>query len=107
MKVIFLDIETVPTDQALREHGLLEPQLQLNEGDLIKKLSLSATTAKILCLCYAMEPAVHTAIEVLDGDEGKLSGDSGALPKIAICSSGITFSISICVSFTSARSFTR
>lgn len=72
MKVIFLDIETVPTDQALLEHGLLEPQLQLNEGDLIKKLSLSATTAKILCLCYAMEPAVHTAIEVLDGDEREI-----------------------------------
>ena len=69
MKVIFLDIETVPTDQALLEHGLLEPQLQLNEGDLLKKLSLSATTAKILCLCYATEPAAHTAIEVLDGDE--------------------------------------
>jgi 3'-5' exonuclease len=72
MKVIFLDIETVPTDQALLEHGLLEPQLQLNEGDLIKKLSLSATTAKILCLCYAMEPAVHTAVEVLDGDEREI-----------------------------------
>ena len=72
MKVIFLDIETVPTDQALLEHGLLESQLQLNEADLIKKLSLSATTAKILCLCYAMEPAVHTAIEVLDGDEREI-----------------------------------
>jgi len=69
MKVIFLDIETVPTDQALLEHGLLEPQLQLNEGDLLKKLSLSATTAKILCLCYAIEPAAYPAIEVLEGDE--------------------------------------
>jgi predicted PolB exonuclease-like 3'-5' exonuclease len=69
MKVIFLDIETVPTDQALLEHGLLEPQLQFNEGELIKKLSLSATTAKIVCLCYAIEPATQTAIEVLDGDE--------------------------------------
>jgi len=79
MKVIFLDIETVPTDQALLEHGLLEPQLQLNEGDLIKKLSLSATTAKILCLCYAMEPAVHTAIEVLDGDEREIIREFWAL----------------------------
>jgi predicted PolB exonuclease-like 3'-5' exonuclease len=74
MKVIFLDIETVPTDQALLEHGLLEPQLQLDEGDLLKKLSLSATTAKILCLCYATEPAAHTAIEVLDGDEREIIG---------------------------------
>ncbi|HEX7233455.1 MAG TPA: ribonuclease H-like domain-containing protein [Candidatus Binatia bacterium] len=69
MKVIFLDIETVPTDRALLEHGLLEPQLQLNEGDLLKKLSLSATTAKILCLCYAIEPAAYPVIEVLEGDE--------------------------------------
>jgi len=69
MKVIFLDIETVPTDQALLEHGLLEPQLQFNEAELIKKLSLSATTAKIVCLCYAIEPTTQTAIEVLDGDE--------------------------------------
>jgi predicted PolB exonuclease-like 3'-5' exonuclease len=69
MKVIFLDIETVPTDQALLEHGLLEPQLQFNEAELIKKLSLSATTAKIVCLCYAIEPTIQTTIEVLDGDE--------------------------------------
>src|ERR1044071_5237632 len=72
MKVIFLDIETVPTEQALLEHGLLEAQLQLSEGDLLKKLSLSATTAKILCLCYAIEPAAYPAIEVLEGDEQEI-----------------------------------
>lgn len=58
MKICFMDIETVPTDRSLEDNGLLEAQLQLDEGDLIKKLSLSAATAKILCLCYAIEPPV-------------------------------------------------
>ena len=72
MKTIFLDIETVPTDQALMENGLLEPQLQLNEEELVKKLSLSATTAKILCLCYAIEPAAYSAVEALHGEEQEI-----------------------------------
>ena len=61
MRICFFDIETVPTDRSLRENGLLEPQIQLNENDLIKKLSLSAATAKILCIGYVIEPPVEPA----------------------------------------------
>jgi len=67
-----MDIETVPTDRSLEENGLLEAQLQLDEGDLIKKLSLSAATAKILCLCYAIEPPVGSEVQVLEGDETEI-----------------------------------
>ena len=72
MKIIFLDIETVPTDLSLQENGLLEPQIQLNETELIKKLSLSAATAKILCLCYAIEPSTDTEVQVLQGEETEI-----------------------------------
>ena len=69
MKICFFDIETVPTEQSLQENGLLDSQIQLNEADLIKKLSLSAVTAKIICLCYAIEPSVSGTVEVLQGEE--------------------------------------
>lgn len=72
MKICFMDIETVPTNRSLEENGLLEAQLQLDEGDLIKKLSLSAATAKILCLCYAIEPPVGSEVQVLEGDETEI-----------------------------------
>jgi predicted PolB exonuclease-like 3'-5' exonuclease len=72
MKICFMDIETVPTDRSLEDNGLLEAQLQLDEGDLIKKLSLSAATAKILCLCYAIEPPVGSEVQVLEGDETEI-----------------------------------
>ena len=72
MKTIFLDIETVPTDCALQEHGLLEAQIQLDEADLIKKLSLSAATAKILCICYAIEPPLGSEVHVLEGEEREI-----------------------------------
>ena len=72
MKTIFLDIETVPTDRALQDHGLLEAQIQLDEGDLIKKLSLSAATAKILCICYAIEPPLGSEVHVLEGEEREI-----------------------------------
>jgi predicted PolB exonuclease-like 3'-5' exonuclease len=69
MKIVFFDIETVPTDQALQASGLLESQMQLDETDLLKRLSLSAMTAKICCLGYAVEPPLDSAVEVLHGDE--------------------------------------
>lgn len=69
MKTIFLDIETVPTDQSLKEHSLLDSQMQLDEAELIKKLSLSAATAKIICLCYTIEPSASVTVEVLQGEE--------------------------------------
>lgn len=72
MKICFLDIETVPTDRSLEENGLLDAQIQLDEADLIKKLSLSAATAKILCLCYAIEPMAGSEVQVLEGDETEI-----------------------------------
>jgi len=72
MKICFMDIETVPTDRSLEENGLLESQIQLDEADLIKKLSLSAATAKILCLGYAIEPPAGSAVQVLEGEETEI-----------------------------------
>jgi hypothetical protein len=72
MKICFMDIETVPTDRSLEENGLLESQIQLDEADLIKKLSLSAATAKILCLCYAIEPPVGSEVQVFEGEETEI-----------------------------------
>lgn len=64
-----MDIETVPTERALEENGLLQPQMLLDEPDRLKRLSLSAATAKILCLCYAIEPPPGSAVQVLQGEE--------------------------------------
>ncbi len=72
MKICFLDIETVPTDRALEENGLLEPQMQLGEAELIKKLSLSAATAKILCIGYAIEPPAGSEAQALQGEEPEI-----------------------------------
>lgn len=72
MKIVYFDIETVPTDQALKENGLLDAQIKLDEPELIKKLSLSAATAKIICLCYALEPSLTNSIEVLQGEETEI-----------------------------------
>ena len=72
MKIFYFDIETVPTDQALKDNGLLDAQIKLDEPELLKKLSLSATTAKIICLCYAVEPSLTNSIEVLQGEETEI-----------------------------------
>ena len=72
MKTIFLDIETVPTDLSLQENGLLEAQIQLNEAELVKKLSLSAVTAKIICICYAIEPPGGCEVQALQGEETEI-----------------------------------
>jgi predicted PolB exonuclease-like 3'-5' exonuclease len=69
MKTLYFDIETVPTDQALNENGLLDAQIKIDEAELIKKLSLSAATAKIICLCYAVEPSLTNSIDALQGEE--------------------------------------
>jgi hypothetical protein len=69
VKILFLDIETVPTDQALQDNGLLAAQMQLDEAERIKKLSLSAATAKILCLAYALDDAPVT---ILHSDEKEI-----------------------------------
>jgi len=72
MKIFFFDIETVPTELSLQENGLLEAQIKLDEAELIKKLSLSAATAKIICLCYAVDPPADAPIQVLQGEEADI-----------------------------------
>ena len=72
MKTIFLDIETVPTERSLQEKGLLEAQMQLDETEILKKLSLSAATAKIVCICYAIEPPLDSEVQVLEGEETEI-----------------------------------
>ena len=69
MKIFFFDIETVPTDQSLQDNGLLESQIKLDEAELLKKLSLSAATARILCLAYAIDPPADSPVNVLEGEE--------------------------------------
>ncbi|MGB7949707.1 MAG: ribonuclease H-like domain-containing protein [Candidatus Binatia bacterium] len=69
MKVLFFDIETVPTEQSLKDNGLLEAQIKLDEAAIIKKLSLSAATSRILCLAYALEPPLDSPVLVLGGEE--------------------------------------
>jgi predicted PolB exonuclease-like 3'-5' exonuclease len=69
VKILYFDIETVPTDQSLKEHGLLDAQIQIDEAEIIKKLSLSAATAKIICLGYAIEPSLTNTVDVLEGEE--------------------------------------
>jgi predicted PolB exonuclease-like 3'-5' exonuclease len=69
MKILFFDIETVPTEQSLQDNGLLESQMKLDEAEIIKKLSLSAATARIVCLAYALEPPVDCPVSVLAGEE--------------------------------------
>jgi hypothetical protein len=69
MKIFFFDIETVPTDQSLQDNGLLDSQIKLDEAELLKKLSLSAATARILCLAYAVDPPADSPVNVLEGEE--------------------------------------
>ncbi len=72
MKILFFDIETVPTEPSLQHSGLLEAQMQLDEAEIIKRLSLSAATARILCLAYALEPPADSPVAVLGGDEREI-----------------------------------
>lgn len=72
MKILFFDIETVPTENALAENGLLGSQIQLDEAEIIKRLSLSAATARILCVGYALEPPADSPVEVIQGEEKEI-----------------------------------
>lgn len=63
MNLIFLDIETIPTPEALKDANYTGEQIievDTNgkivdtEQERLKKLSLSAITARILCLGYAV-----------------------------------------------------
>ena len=70
MKTVFLDIETVPTDQGFKLGKPRGPEE--SEEQYIKRLSLSALTARVLCLGYAVEPPFDAPVEVLSGDEADI-----------------------------------
>ena len=72
MKIFFFDIETVPTERSLQENGLLDEQIRLDEAEILKKLSLSAMTAKIICLAYAIDPPGDAPVQVLRGEEPEI-----------------------------------
>ena len=72
MKIFFFDIETIPTDQSVLDNNLLAAQMRLDEPEIIKKLSLSAATARILCLAYAIEPQADSPVEILNGTESEI-----------------------------------
>src|SRR5262245_37729379 len=72
MKILFFDIETVPTEQSLQDNGLLESQIRLHAAEIIKKLRLAATTSRILCLAYALEPPLDSPVEVTYGNETEI-----------------------------------
>src|SRR3990172_11663299 len=72
MKIVFLDIETVPTPEALVETQIKDSQHEADEPTIIKRLSLSALTAKILCLGYSIEPPHEAPVDILHGDETEI-----------------------------------
>lgn len=72
MKILFLDIETVPTSEAIAQHGLMDVQPKLDEPEIIKKVSLAGATARILCLGYALEPPPDAPVQILHGEEREI-----------------------------------
>ena len=72
MKIVFLDIETVPTPEALVETQTKDSQHEADEPTIIKRLSLSALTARILCLGYSIEPPHEAPVDILYGDETEI-----------------------------------
>jgi 3'-5' exonuclease len=72
MRIFFFDIETVPTEPFLRDSGVLQTPPPADENDILKRLSLSGATARILCLAYAIEPEIDSRVQVLEGDEAEI-----------------------------------
>lgn len=77
MKTLFFDIETVPTPEALVELQTQDPRSETSETEdhKIKRLSLSALTAKILCIGYAIEPPRDAPAVILHGEETQILSD--------------------------------
>jgi DNA polymerase elongation subunit (family B) len=76
-RILFFDIETVPTEHGFKHgkpRGADEPEEQY-----IKRLSLSAVTARVLCVGFAVEPPIDAPAEILAGDEAAILKDFWAL----------------------------
>lgn len=70
LRTLFLDIETIPTEHGFahgKPRGPEEPEEQY-----LKRLSLSALTARVLCLGYAIEPPADGPVQILAGDEAEI-----------------------------------
>jgi hypothetical protein len=69
-RILFFDIETVPTEHGFK-HG--KPRgAEEGEEQYIKRLSLSAITARVLCVGYALEPPADAPAQILAGDEAAI-----------------------------------
>lgn len=76
-RTLFFDIETVPTEHGFT-HG--KPRgAEESEDQYIKRLSLSAITARVLCLGFALEPPADAPADVLSGAEAAILKDFWAL----------------------------
>ncbi len=72
-RVLFFDIETVPTEHGFKHgkpRGADEPEEQY-----LKRLSLSAITARVLCVGFALEPPADAPTAILSGDEAAILKD--------------------------------
>lgn len=69
-RILFFDIETVPTEHGFT-HG--KPRgAEESEEQYLKRLSLSALTARVLCVGYALEPPTDAPVQILAGDEAAI-----------------------------------
>lgn len=69
-RTLFFDIETVPS-----EHGFTygKPRgAEESDEQYIKRLSLSALNARVLCVGYALEPPADAPAQILSGDEAAI-----------------------------------
>ena len=71
-KTLFLDIETVPTEHGFKHGKPRGPEE--SEEQYLKRLSLSALTARVLCVGYALEPPADAPVQSLAGDSGPETG---------------------------------
>ena len=69
-KTLFLDIETVPTEHGFKHGKPRGPEE--SEEQYLKRLSLSALTARVLCVGYALEPPADAPVQALAGDEADI-----------------------------------
>ncbi len=76
-KTLFIDIETVPTEHGFKHGKPRGPEE--SEEQYLKRLSLSALTARVLCLGYAFEPPVGAPAQVFSGDEPEILREFWAL----------------------------
>jgi len=76
-RILFFDIETVPTEHGFTHGKPRGPEE--TEEQYLKRLSLSAITARVLCVGYALEPPADAPVQILAGDEPAILTDFWSL----------------------------